>query len=186
MIRIVKQALRKTLKRTCLGFEDLSTVLQEVEAGINARPLTYLGTEPADQMPLTPSHFLVGRRVTTLPNLREGVDLDSTTAALSRRIRARRKYLRDLWRRWKHNYLLQLRSAHHKGSSSTVSLKQGDVVLIEDDHPQLQWTLARIVRSTPGADGIHRLLTVSLPDRRQLQVPAQRLYLLEGATPAAG
>ncbi|XP_062535376.1 uncharacterized protein LOC134204589 [Armigeres subalbatus] len=40
--------------------EVLETVLLEVEALINARPLTYIPLEFADQEALTPNHFLLG------------------------------------------------------------------------------------------------------------------------------
>ena len=39
----------------------------DVEAVLNSRPLTYIGSEDATE-PLTPSHLLVGFRVLTLPD----------------------------------------------------------------------------------------------------------------------
>ncbi|KYN14541.1 hypothetical protein ALC57_13238 [Trachymyrmex cornetzi] len=53
MVRIVKDLLKRTLKKSCLSYEELSTILCNVEAVINSRPLTYVA---GDQ--LKPSMFL--------------------------------------------------------------------------------------------------------------------------------
>ena len=40
---------------------ELMTALTEVEALINSRPLICQSTNPADDVPLTPNHFLIGQ-----------------------------------------------------------------------------------------------------------------------------
>ena len=47
---------------------ELNTILTEVEAVLNSRPLTYPYTDINDASPLTPSHFLCGYRLLTLPD----------------------------------------------------------------------------------------------------------------------
>ena len=42
-----------------LTYEELLTVLVEVECVLNSRPLTYVYSEEAEE-PLTPSHLLLG------------------------------------------------------------------------------------------------------------------------------
>jgi len=55
-----------------LSFDELSTVLAEVESTINSRPLTYSYEEIGEKV-LTPSHLILRR---TLSPLFEFVDLN--------------------------------------------------------------------------------------------------------------
>jgi len=61
LIRSVKSALRKTIGVKCLSKIELETTIQEIEACVNSRPLTYVGDEPYVSNPLTSSQFLIGR-----------------------------------------------------------------------------------------------------------------------------
>ena len=54
----VKRCLRKVLGNASLTQDELTTVLVEVEATLNSRPLTYQHEEIDSQI-LTPSHLLV-------------------------------------------------------------------------------------------------------------------------------
>ena len=60
----IKIALRKTSKNARLSYEELETVVAEIEAVINSRPLSYLHDEDILE-PLTPSHLMYGRRLKT-------------------------------------------------------------------------------------------------------------------------
>ncbi|XP_070384802.1 uncharacterized protein [Dermacentor albipictus] len=68
MVRSVKTSLKKVLGNSYCNFEELTTILTEIEAVINSRPLTYVCTEANEPEPLATSHFLVGKRLTTLPD----------------------------------------------------------------------------------------------------------------------
>ncbi|GFQ65834.1 integrase catalytic domain-containing protein [Trichonephila clavata] len=70
MVRSVKVALRKALGKSSLTTEQLSTVLTEIEGMINSRPITYVGSETEEPIPLTPAHFIIGKRITSLPPVR--------------------------------------------------------------------------------------------------------------------
>ena len=74
MIKSTKRCLRKVVGQANLFYDELSTVLIEIEAVINSRPLTYLSAEDLDE-PLTSSHLLCG--ILTLPDgLAEDGDTD--------------------------------------------------------------------------------------------------------------
>ncbi|KRX34641.1 hypothetical protein T05_6672 [Trichinella murrelli] len=60
LVRSVKNTLKKILGRTTLDEEELTTVLCEIEAKINARPLTFVGDDVKDADAQTPFHFLIG------------------------------------------------------------------------------------------------------------------------------
>ncbi|KRY51568.1 hypothetical protein T03_8525 [Trichinella britovi] len=61
LVKSMKNALRKVLGKALLRSWELHTVLCELEAQINDRPLTLLSEDPHDCVPLTPAHFLIRR-----------------------------------------------------------------------------------------------------------------------------
>ena len=67
LIAVTKTALKKVLESSLVNIETLHTIVTEVEKIVNDRPLTYISSEFGDGEPLTPSHFLYGRRITSLP-----------------------------------------------------------------------------------------------------------------------
>ena len=50
-----------------MTLEELQTLIVEVEAILNDRPVTFVPSDINDAEPLTPSHLLYGRRITSLP-----------------------------------------------------------------------------------------------------------------------
>ena len=75
MIGIVKRCLRKVLGNAKLAFDELNTLLVEIELTLNSKPLTYLYDELEEV--LTPSHLLVGYRLSPLS---ENVDIHANVA----------------------------------------------------------------------------------------------------------
>ena len=69
VIGLTKAALKRVLGRARISLVMLQTLIVEVEAILNDRPLMYLSDDPRDPQPLTPSDFLQGRRITTLPHM---------------------------------------------------------------------------------------------------------------------
>ena len=58
LIGLVKRSLRKAIEKLCLTYEQFLTILKEVEAIINSRPLVYIDDDINSNISLTPSHFL--------------------------------------------------------------------------------------------------------------------------------
>ena len=61
-MKSVKSARRKSVGSQSLKRAELETTLHEVEACINSCPLTFVGHDIDSQVPLTPTHFLLGYR----------------------------------------------------------------------------------------------------------------------------
>lgn len=163
-----------------LTFEELLTVLADIEATINSRPLTYDGQEPGEESVLTPSHLLTGSRVISLPEARAAAVPSSTGSDIGRRWRYRRSLTDAFWKRWRKEYLLQLRSAHCISSSENNALKPGDLVILQEDRsPSHMWKTGRISEVFKGRDGAVRSCIVKLPSGKAVRRPVQLLYPLE-------
>ncbi|XP_069164574.1 uncharacterized protein [Procambarus clarkii] len=60
MVGTVKKCLRKTLHRQKINLTELQTLVVEIEARVNNRPLTYLTEDFSQREPLSPSHLILG------------------------------------------------------------------------------------------------------------------------------
>ncbi|XP_037515039.1 uncharacterized protein LOC119391431 [Rhipicephalus sanguineus] len=78
LVRTIKLPLRKVLGKARLNFEELTTVLTEVEAVVNSRPLTYIESDSGEPRALTPADLIIGRRLTTLPQGSNDMPMDLT------------------------------------------------------------------------------------------------------------
>ena len=168
-----------------LTYDELVTVLAEVEAVVNSRPIAYVSTADLDE-PLTPSHLLIGRRVLDLPDhlYPEPEDFELKPDILSRRNRYLNRLLSRFWEKWIKEYLLELRNAHryHKGTSQETQVSVGDIVVVHDDLPRGFWKLGCVEKLLPGRDGTVRGATVCVTTNGKcttLDRPLQRLYPME-------
>ncbi|GFT12024.1 integrase catalytic domain-containing protein [Trichonephila clavipes] len=156
LVKTIKDPLRKILGRALLTFEELSTILSEVEVIVNHRPLTYLENDPGEPEPLTPAHLLeLGYGDSKYPiHFIELIDTTTAKESYKKRKTYRTLLLKQLWRRWTEQYLLQLKTANHfKTPSVHKSLKLNDVVLVEGNvKSKLLWELGIIKEIFIGRD----------------------------------
>ena len=138
-------------------FDELATLLVEIEAVVNARPLTYVhDDEEGISYPLSPSHLIYGRRIAVTPN-QEHQDIVSTNQSLTRRIKYHRKLLSQFTRCWQREYLTSLREQAKAYASESTTLSVGDVVLLaEPGTARCLWKLARVEELLRGEDGVVR------------------------------
>ena len=62
LVKSTKRCLKKAIGSRCVSYEELETILIEIEAVLNSRPITYL-YELDVEVALTPSHLFCGRRL---------------------------------------------------------------------------------------------------------------------------
>lgn len=173
LIGILKGLLRRSLGRATLTFEELSTLLCECEAVINARPLTYLSEDPKDLVALTPAMFLREQQEPGLPDC-DAIDRSSLCLKV-RKIQQIRESLRN---RFRSEYLGQLKLLCGRKREQKISI--GDLVLVGNDvTKRIEWPLARVVELLPGKDGHVRLVRVVTSNGHFMLRPVQRLYPLE-------
>ena len=110
LMRSTKRCLRKVLGWSKFSYEELLTILAEIEMVLNSRPLTYVTTDDSDE-PFTPSHLLVGQRLMNFPDhlvVNHEVDSEGADSQLSARLKHLNHSLDAFWRRWRREYLLEL------------------------------------------------------------------------------
>lgn len=66
-VKSTKTHLTKTVGNSSLTFEELSTLLVQIEAILNSRPLCPISDDPETFTALTPSHFLIGSALVAPP-----------------------------------------------------------------------------------------------------------------------
>ncbi|XP_047545909.1 uncharacterized protein LOC125077861 [Vanessa atalanta] len=155
-VKSTKYHLQRVLGCSNLTFVELYTTLTQIEAILNSRPLTPLSSDPDDDTPLTPGHFLIGRPLTSIPqpNLQ---DLSMSQLTRYQRIEQLRQHF---WTRWSKEYVAELQQ-RTKWRACKDGLELGSLVVVKEDNlPPLKWRLGRVVAVHPGSDGIVRVADI--------------------------
>lgn len=154
-VRTVKSALKKEIGLIHLSLEDFATLLVQISAALNSRPLVPLSDDPTDIDALTPAHFLIGSTMRALPES----DLRAIPMNRLTHYQQRQKLFQRYWQRWSKEYLTELQMVNK--NLQRTSIKVGDLaVLREDNQPPLCWPLARVIEVHPGKDGVVRVVSV--------------------------
>uniref|UniRef100_A0ABM0MF94 3-oxoacyl-[acyl-carrier-protein] reductase n=1 Tax=Saccoglossus kowalevskii TaxID=10224 RepID=A0ABM0MF94_SACKO len=173
LVGITKPAIKKVLQRSFVTCDELSTIVAEIEAVLNNRPITYVSGNADDLIALTPSHLINGRPITMLPS--QPVDPDELQDPTfgDNQTEIQRRYLRlseliqQFWRRWISEYLPALRERHMLTGKSTNTVKIGDIVLVHhDNQKRLHWNMAKVERLNYGRDGLVRSVDIKTPHGR--------------------
>ena len=155
-VKSTKTHLRKVLSNACLTFEEFYTVLTQIEAVLNSRPLFAHSSDTHELSALTPGHFLIGRELVAIPEpTLENVPVNRLN---------RWKYLQSLrehfWRRWSNEYLNTLQ-ARSKWTKDSPNVTPGLIVVVKEDNlPPQSWKLGRVVKVYPGKDLVVRVVDV--------------------------
>ncbi|XP_075163139.1 uncharacterized protein LOC142235767 [Haematobia irritans] len=141
-VKSVKHHLKRIVNDRLLNFEELSTLLCQIESCLNSRPLCPLSADPTDFEALTPAHFLIGEPTNSVP---EESLLDTSSNRLSR-WKNIEKMKQHFWKRWHSEYINRLQ-ARPKWLKEKKNAKIGELVLISDERcaPGQCTTLYRIL-----------------------------------------
>ena len=189
VIGITKRILRKVLGKMLLTFRQLETLLYEVEAIVNSRPLVYVENDIVSSYALTPSQFIMLNPKLGTPTMCRTLDENCGTSQVSAGSllliwNKGMKILEQFWKIWRNEYLLALRERNnmlHKRKKSSVNAQPtiGRVVLIKEDMPRGVWKMGKIIKITQSADGQIRSAEMILATGRKLIRPINLLYPLE-------
>ena len=177
LIRSVRRVLTSVLCQQTLDDEGLQTVLCEVEAILNSRPITKTSDEKDDLEALTPNHILLLKGKPILPpGLFEQQDL-----YIRRRWR-QVQYIADLfWKRWISEYLTVMQE-RQKWSKERRNLTPGDIVIIADaTAPRSSWMMGKVLETKPDTKGLVRIVRLQTK-HSVLERPVTKVCLLLEAT----
>ncbi|CAK1589278.1 unnamed protein product [Parnassius mnemosyne] len=156
-VKSFKHHLHRVVGTRTQTYDEMHTLLCQIEAVLNSRPLCAMSSASTDPLPLTPSHFLIGEPLTALPDVSL---LDENPNRLTR-WRWIQQSVQHFWKRWSREYLHHLQQSskwlHDRGSA----IREGTVVVVCDEHlPPLQWKLARVHAVHLGSDQVTRVVTL--------------------------
>ena len=110
MVRLVKEHAKRTLFKSLLTLDELHTIMIEIEAILNSRPLTYVYDDQREPSPISPSLLLTGSSLLSLPDPLRAEEEESvaTLEAATRRHEYRNHLVHQFWQRWRTEYLQEL------------------------------------------------------------------------------
>ncbi|GFU95142.1 DUF5641 domain-containing protein [Trichonephila clavipes] len=131
-VKSLKYHFKRVAGNSKFSYEELLTLITQIEAILNSRPLTPLSSDIDDLEVLTPAHFLIGRPITTIvePSL---LQCESNSLNVWQRIT---KSVQTIWKSWSLSYLNSLQQ-RKKWIVNKENLKLGDMVLIREENRPL-------------------------------------------------
>ena len=183
LIRSTKRCLRKCVRNCTLTHEEFYTVLVQIERVLNSRPLTYFNDDDIEEPP-TPIHLYCGHRILN-PIEGEGYesapDFNNNHEQVLSRKHQLEQVLQSLWKRWRKDYPLELRSTHVGKKNKESSIKVNDIVIVLDDNQKRnKWRLGKIEKLIAGKDGIIRGTELKVAEQNKKPIvimrPLQKLF----------
>ena len=168
----MKHHLRRVMGNSILTYEEMTTILCQIEQVLNNRPLMALTNNPDDIFALTPSMLVNGSRLDAIPQpCLQTMDARGHPA---KRFRSLQQLLSQFGKRWASEYVASLQP-RGKWQQERANLSIDDVLLITDDGiPPLQWSIGRVMQLKLGHDGLARVALV-ITSRGEFTRPVSKL-----------
>ncbi len=133
-----KRALLQVIKpEVAVTDKELTTAFAMVKSVLNARPLTYVGSDFKDLEPLTPEHFL-GTSNTLALGL---ASLSAQSQSFTRHIHCFREIMLHFIKRSQREYVPGLQP-HSKWKRQTENLTIGSIITVFDSASPKYWPSA--------------------------------------------
>ncbi|KAJ8359096.1 hypothetical protein SKAU_G00156210 [Synaphobranchus kaupii] len=172
-VRSVKSALYTCVGAQPVQEEVLLTVLLEVEAILNSKPLGYVSADIADIDPVTPNSLLMGRPDGSLPQV-----VYPETEILSRRRWRHSQILADqFWSRFIREYLPGLQTRQKWHSTLPELMDKAVVMLVDPQLPRALWPIGHVIKIHRSDDGCIRSADVNIKGHVYTR-PVARLVML--------
>jgi len=154
-IKSTKYHLIRIVGKQRLTFEEFSTVLIQIEAMLNSRPLCRIENSVDDLEVLTPGHFLIGQPLNAIPERRTWEEIPC-----HRRWKHLQQITQHFWNKWVTNYLNSLQNKP-KWLKPQPNIEVGDIVIIKDEQaPPTVWPLGKVIKTYEGKDQYVRVVDV--------------------------
>lgn len=151
----------------------MSTILSQIEACLNSRPLCSISDDLNDISYLTPGHFYLGEAPNTIP---QPSLLNANINRLTRWQLVQRMY-QQFWHYWSKDYLSTLQN-RSKWETSQGDVRVGQLALYRDDKlPPTKWPLAKIEEIHPGLYNKTRVVTLRTTSQT-LKRPINKISVL--------
>lgn len=149
--KILQALLNEQHMKSSPDDEQLRTLMCEVEAIINGRPLTLSSDDPHDLGVITPNDLLLMKQNGPPPGKFNPKDV------YARRRWRQVQYIVDVfWRRWVREYLPALQ-CRQRWLQPQRNLREDDIVLIADNtSPRGSWQMGRVLEVFPDQKGLVR------------------------------
>lgn len=172
-VKSAKHHLKQVIGAHTLTYEEFNTLITQIEACLNSRPIGPQLTDPSEFSALTPGHLLIGAPLLSIP---EPTLLNLNENRLSR-WQLVQQMLESFWKRWSVEYFhsLQVRTKWTKaGDNITV----GQLVLVRNNNlPPAKWMLGKITNVHPGSDSHVRVVTIRTA-QSEFKRPISQICLL--------
>ncbi len=152
--RLVKTALRKIIWKSELNYEEIETILIQIESVLNSRPLCYVDDTDLSE-PITPFHLMFGDNIAKRKVVRRPAELPKDDTNPKVRIKQVNAHLEHFRKRLTAEYItgLRERDTKLKKTNSNSQLKVGDVVMINQKRTaRSEWPLGRVTRLITSSD----------------------------------
>lgn len=155
-VKSAKHHLKRALINHNVTFEEFNTLVIQVEGILNSRPLFSMSNDPNDLSPITPSHFLIGRPLNSVPE----VDLTQSKFNRLSRIQHVQKLCQQFWSQFSKHYISELHS-QYKWKENPTKVDNGALVLLRNEkQPSYRWCLGRVIQQFPSKDGVSRVAEI--------------------------